>query len=141
MLAAVAVWAAYSLMLRRRPADLPPSVALAASVAAALLMMLPLLLLDPANPFAALGSPGVLLSIGYIALFASAIAFLLWSRGVSELGPVRAGQFVQFDAGVRRRAGVPDARRSADMGAVGGRGAGAVGHRLRRAPQPRMTEL
>ena len=96
MLAAVAVWAAYSLILRRRPADLPPSVTLAASVAAALLMMLPPLLLGPADPFAALGSVSVLLSIGYIALFASAIAFLLWSRGVSELGPVRAGQFVNL---------------------------------------------
>ena len=96
MLAAVAVWAAYSLILRRRPADLPPSVALGASVAAALLMMLPLLLLGPADSFAAIGSAGVLLSIGYIALFASAIAFLLWSRGVSELGPVRAGQFVNL---------------------------------------------
>jgi drug/metabolite transporter (DMT)-like permease len=82
MLAAVAVWAAYSLMLRSRPADLPSSVAL--------------LLLDATNPLAVLGSPGVLLSIGYIALFASAIAFLLWSRGVSELGPVRAGQFVNL---------------------------------------------
>lgn len=96
MLAAVAVWAAYSLILRRRPADLPPSVALAASVAVALLMMLPLLLLGPADAFAALGSAGVLLSIGYIALFASAIAFLLWSRGVAQLGPVRAGQFVNL---------------------------------------------
>jgi drug/metabolite transporter (DMT)-like permease len=96
MLAAVAVWAAYSLMLRSRPADLPSSVALAASVAAALIMMLPFLLLDATNPLAVLGSPGVLLSIGYIALFASAIAFLLWSRGVSELGPVRAGQFVNL---------------------------------------------
>ena len=96
MLAAVAVWAAYSLILRRRPADLSPSVTLAASVAAALLMMLPPLLLGPADPFGALGSISVLLSIGYIALFASAIAFLLWSRGVSELGPVRAGQFINL---------------------------------------------
>lgn len=96
MLAAVAVWAAYSLILRRRPVDLPPSVALAASVAAALLMMLPLLVLFTSDPFAGLGSAGVLLSVGYIALFASAIAFVLWSRGVSQLGPVRAGQFVNL---------------------------------------------
>ena len=96
MLAAVAIWAAYSLILRRRPADLPPAVTLAASVAAALLMMLPPLLLGPTNPFAALGSVSVLLNICYIALFASAIGFLLWSRGVSELGPVRAGQFVNL---------------------------------------------
>jgi drug/metabolite transporter (DMT)-like permease len=45
---------------------------------------------------AGLGSAGALLSIAYIALFASTIAFLLWSYGVSELGPVRAGQFVNL---------------------------------------------
>ena len=38
----------------------------------------------------------MLLSVAYIALFASAIAFLLWSRGVSQLGPARAGQFVHL---------------------------------------------
>ena len=69
-------------MLRRRPADLPSSVALAASIAAALAMMLPLLLLgSDRDPLRRSASVSVLLSIGYIALFASAIAFLLWSRG------------------------------------------------------------
>ena len=98
MLAAVIVWAAYSLLLRRRPADLPSPVALAASIAAALAMMSPLLCLGigVTRPLASLASFTVLLSVAYIALFASAIAFLLWSRGVSQLGPVRAGQFVHL---------------------------------------------
>ncbi|MGA7330079.1 MAG: DMT family transporter [Rhodomicrobium sp.] len=95
MLLAVVIWAAYSLILRRRPADLSSSVALAASIAAALVMMLPLLIIAP-TPLAVLGSFPVLLSIGYIALFASATAFLLWSYGVSQLGPARAGQFVHL---------------------------------------------
>ena len=110
------IWAAYSLLLRRRPADLPSPVALAASIAAALAMMLPLLLLGSDRcPLRRSASVGVLLSVGYIALFASAIAFLLWSRGVSELGPVRAGQFVHlmpiFGAGLA----FMRARRSADV--------------------------
>lgn len=96
MLAAVAVWTAYSLLLRRRPKDLPPAVALAASIAAGLAMMTPLLVSGGPRPLAALGSVPVLLSIAYIALFASAIAFLLWSHGVSRLGPARAGQFVNL---------------------------------------------
>lgn len=95
MLLAVVVWAVYSLLLRRRPADLSPSVTLVASVAAALGLMLPLYLFAP-TPLAALGSMSVLLSIGYIALFASVFAFLLWSRGVAALGPARAGQFVHL---------------------------------------------
>jgi drug/metabolite transporter (DMT)-like permease len=93
---AVVIWAAYSLILRRRPANLPSSVALAASIAAALVMMLPLLVLGAAASVAALASFPVLLSIGYIALFASAIAFMLWSYGVSRLGPTRAGQFIHL---------------------------------------------
>ena len=96
MLVAVVIWAAYSLIMRRRPADLPSPVALAASIAAALVMMLPLLIFGGSVPVATLGSFPVLLSIGYIALFASAIAFLLWSYGVSGLGPARAGQFVHL---------------------------------------------
>ncbi len=96
MLLAVVIWAAYSLLLRHRPADLPSPVALAASIAAALAMMMPCLVFGAQAPATALGSVPVLLSIGYIALFASAIAFLLWIRGVSQLGPVRAGQFVHL---------------------------------------------
>lgn len=95
MLLAVVVWAVYSLLLRRRPADLSPGVTLVASVAAALGLMLPFYLLAPA-PLDALGSPPVALSIGYITLFSSVFAFLLWSRGVAALGPARAGQFVHL---------------------------------------------
>jgi len=38
----------------------------------------------------------VLLCITYVALFASALSFLFWSHGVSQLGPARASQFVQL---------------------------------------------
>lgn len=96
MLLAVIIWAAYSLLLRRRPADLPSLVALAASIAAALAMMVPMLILGAPISIAALVSFPVLLSIAYIAVFASAIAFLFWTYGVSRLGPTRAGQFVNL---------------------------------------------
>lgn len=96
MLLAVVIWAAYSLLLRRRPADLPSPVALAASIGAALAMMAPLLILAGTIPAAALGSVPVLLSIAYIAVFSSAIAFLFWTYGVSRIGPARAGQFVNL---------------------------------------------
>jgi drug/metabolite transporter (DMT)-like permease len=96
MLLGVAIWAAYTLLLRRCPADLPPLVTLAASAAAALaLMAVPLALLTP-TPIAALASPSVLLSVGYIAVFASVVAFLLWLRGVAQIGPARAGQFLHL---------------------------------------------
>jgi len=45
---------------------------------------------------AALSAPGILLGIGYMALFASVLAFLFWSFGVSRLGPTRSGQFINL---------------------------------------------
>jgi drug/metabolite transporter (DMT)-like permease len=96
MLLAVLIWAAYSLLLRRRPADLPAPAALAASIIAALVLMLPVLPLAASSGIAPFRSVPVLLSVGYIAAFASAIAFLFWSYGVTRLGPARAAQFVQL---------------------------------------------
>jgi drug/metabolite transporter (DMT)-like permease len=95
MLAAVAVWAGYSLLLRRRPADLPQMATLVSSITVALPMLLPFTLLaGSANP-AHLSAP-VLLGTFYIAIFGSVIGFLFWSYGVTELGPARAGQFVHL---------------------------------------------
>ncbi len=95
MLAAVAVWAAYSLLLRRRPADLSQTLTLVSSIAVALPMLLPFMLLTASGPTLSL-STSVLLGTGYIAIFGSVLGFLFWSYGVAELGPGRAGQFVHL---------------------------------------------
>lgn len=93
MLTAVLVWTVYSLLLRRRPLDLPQDVTLAASVAMALVLLAPAFLVTGASLPRA---PGPLASaaILYIAVFASLVAFLLWSYGVNEIGAAQAGQFV-----------------------------------------------
>jgi drug/metabolite transporter (DMT)-like permease len=96
MLLGVVIWSAYTLLLRRCPKDLPPLVLLTASAAAALMLMAPPLLLLTPTPLAVFASPTVLLSIGYIAVFASVVGFQLWLRGVAGLGPVRAGQFLHL---------------------------------------------
>lgn len=95
MLAAVAAWAAYSLLLRRRPAEMPQTVTLVASVAAALPLLLAFMLLSGPSLAVSVSLP-LLLGVGYIALFASVIGFMFWSHGVAELGPSRAGQFVHL---------------------------------------------
>jgi drug/metabolite transporter (DMT)-like permease len=65
---------------------------LAASIAAALLIMLPLLLL---RGELALPTDGpVLASLAYIGVMASAMAFLLWNRGVASIGAARAALFM-----------------------------------------------
>lgn len=93
MLGAVVAWAAYTLLLRERPADLSQEVTLAGSIAAGLAFMAPLVLLQGGFE---VFRPSTL-SLGallYIAVFASLIAFLLWSYGVHEIGSARAGQFI-----------------------------------------------
>jgi drug/metabolite transporter (DMT)-like permease len=95
MLGAVVVWAGYSMLLRRRPTDLPQTVTLVSSIAVALPMLLPFTLLAASgNPLHL--SATVLLGTLYVAVFGSVIGFLLWSHGVAELGPARAGQFVHL---------------------------------------------
>jgi drug/metabolite transporter (DMT)-like permease len=95
MLAAVVVWAAYSLLLRRRPADLPQTVTLVSSIVVALPMLLAFAVVAGSSTALAMSGP-VLLGVGYIAVFGSVIGFLFWSHGVAELGASRAGQFVHL---------------------------------------------
>jgi drug/metabolite transporter (DMT)-like permease len=95
MLVAVVVWAVYSLLLRRRPADLSPTVMLVASIVPALPVLLVFTLF--AGPAVAVAvSPSVVLAIVYIAVFATALSFMFWSHGVAEIGPSRAGQYVHL---------------------------------------------
>ena len=96
MLFNVAIWTVYSLLLRRRPTDLPQDVTLAGSMLAGVILLLPLALTTDSTALAALTAPGVLFGIGYMALFASVLAFLFWSFGVSRLGPTRSGQFINL---------------------------------------------
>lgn len=95
MVAAVLLWTVYSLLLRRRPADLPADVALAASIVPALMLLLPVVAFSATGAPPAL-TPPMLGALLYIAVFASLVGFLLWSYGVSLLGPEQAGQFVHL---------------------------------------------
>ena len=96
MVVAVAAWTAYSLLLRRRPADLSQAVTLSVSILVAIMLLAPLVFLFTPTALSTLASRSVLLGITYVALFASALGFLFWSNGVSQLGPARASQFVQL---------------------------------------------
>ena len=94
MVVGVLLWTAYSLLLRRRPADLPPDVALMASIVPAIGVLLPVAVLSGAGLPAP--TPFVIGAVLYIAVFASLIAFSLWAYGVAVIGPERAGQYVHL---------------------------------------------
>jgi drug/metabolite transporter (DMT)-like permease len=95
MVAAVLAWTIYSLLLRQRPTDLPQDVTLAASVVPAIALLLPAVLLTSGAAVPAL-TPQNLGALGYVGIFASLVAFLLWSYGVGVLGPERASQFIHL---------------------------------------------
>ena len=96
MIVGVLLWTVYSLLLRRRPADLPPDLALMASIVPAIVALLPVVLLRPGGAALPALGPFVVGAILYIAIFASLIAFSLWAYGVAVIGPERAGQYVHL---------------------------------------------
>jgi drug/metabolite transporter (DMT)-like permease len=96
MLLAVVLWAVYSVLLKRRPAQVPPLALHACSVAAGTLCMLPAFGWDAAQGHALPGSPEAWAAVGFIAVFSSALAHALWVRGVAAIGPNRAGVFIHL---------------------------------------------
>ena len=96
MLLAVGLWTVYSVLLRRRPAEVPPLALHTASVGAGTLWMLPLFGWEAARGTGLPTGLSAWLAIGFLAVFSSAIAHALWVRGVASIGPNRAGVFIHL---------------------------------------------
>jgi drug/metabolite transporter (DMT)-like permease len=96
MLLGVGLWTVYSMLLRGRPAEVPPLALHTASVAAGTAWMLPLFGWDATHGGGLPSDPAVWLAIGFVALFSSAIAHALWVRGVATIGPNRASVFIHL---------------------------------------------
>ena len=96
MLAAIPNWALYTVLQKRRPPDLPSLALLTASVVMGVLLLSPFYLwrYGLTTPITLTLTSG--LGVGYIALGASAVAYLLWNCGVAVLGPVRSGPFLHL---------------------------------------------
>jgi drug/metabolite transporter (DMT)-like permease len=96
MLAAVPCWAAYSLLLKRTPAGLPQGTVVVATSALGALMLLPLAAWRIAAGDAVTLSPASVAGALYIGVFAGALAFVFWNRGVAAVGATRAGLFLHL---------------------------------------------
>ena len=92
MLAAVAAWALYTLLLRRWAARLPvpPLTLLGVLMALGIPLILPFYLLELSRVGGFPPTAGNLAAIGYTAVFASLIAYLAWNHGVSVIGASKA---------------------------------------------------
>ena len=91
VLVAVANYALYSVLLRRRPTDLDPLLFLAATMAAGLMVLLPFWIWELAAGARIPTAAGPLAAVLYIGIFASLLAFVIWNRCVAVLGPSVTG--------------------------------------------------
>lgn len=95
MIIACAAYAAYTVLLRRRPA-VSGFVFFAAMAGAAFLLTLPLLAWEVAAGAVVWPDARGLAILAYVALFPSLVSQLFFMRGVELIGPGRAGLFVNL---------------------------------------------
>jgi drug/metabolite transporter (DMT)-like permease len=83
---AVANYALYSVLLRRKPGNITPLVFLAATMASGLFVLAPFCAYELASGARIPTDAASLGAVLYIGLFASLFAFILWNRCVATLG-------------------------------------------------------
>lgn len=90
MIAAVVAWSFYSVLVKRRPADLHPNAMLAGMMAAGIAMTLPFYLWESATARAMPVTATAFWTVGYVAVFASILAYICYNKGIELVGPSRA---------------------------------------------------
>jgi drug/metabolite transporter (DMT)-like permease len=95
VLLAVAFYALYSVLLRRRP-DVHPLSFLAATFALGALMLLPVYAVEHLAVRQIRFDGPTLASIAYVAVFPSVVAYLCFNRAVEVAGANRAGQYLHL---------------------------------------------
>jgi drug/metabolite transporter (DMT)-like permease len=91
VLAALAIYACYCVMLRKRPAVHPLSF-LVVAMGIGSCMMLPLMVAEFAGGARIVGGPAVYMAIAYTAVLPSLVAYLFFNRGLELVGAGPAGQ-------------------------------------------------
>lgn len=96
LLANVALWALYTACLRWKPGDLSPLAFMLAVMLAGMLTGLPAYFVDYAAGGRFEPTWGSVLGTLYLGLFPSVICYVMWNRGVAEVGPARAGVYLHL---------------------------------------------
>lgn len=95
MLLAVTLYALYSALLRKRP-NIHPLSFLTTTFAVGVVFLLPLYLWEIQSAPPLVLSQPVVLSLLYVALFPSILAYLCWNRGIFEIGANQAGLYINL---------------------------------------------
>jgi drug/metabolite transporter (DMT)-like permease len=96
MLAAVPFWAIYAVLQKRRPAALAPLTIVTLSIGAAMLLLAPAYLWEVRQSGWTHVTIASALGIGYTAVAASAVSYVLWNRGAAVVGPTRAAVYTNL---------------------------------------------
>ena len=90
------LWAFYSVGLKNYPQGLHPLAYQTAIAMVGLIALLPLYLLEIVSGKSFVVTSGTGVTIVYVAVFASVLAFIFWNRAVSMLGANIAGPFIHL---------------------------------------------
>ncbi len=92
----VVTWSLYTVLVKRRPAGLHPHSLLAVTMIMAVVMLFPVYLWESAmvRPMPVTAESAI--TIVYVVVFASLMAFLAFNRGIEVLGPNKGGLFMHL---------------------------------------------
>ena len=97
VLAGMVFWAAYTVFLRMKPADLPGLALLACCGCVGVAILLPMFLFEMAFMDGRVEFTfATLAAMLYVGVFPSFVGYIFWNRGVAEVGPNVAGIFVHL---------------------------------------------
>ena len=95
LLAAIA-WGLYSVAIKRYPQGLNPFVFLFAMTVVGLVLLVPIYAFEISRGQMMSFNLPTILSVGYVGILASVVAFTAWNNGLRQVGPHVGGQFVHL---------------------------------------------
>ena len=96
MVAAMLLWAVYSVLVRRRPAALHPNAMLTGIVGFAVLFLLPAVAVEHASGAVMPLTWASVVTVAYVGVVASALVYIGFNPAVEAVGPNRAGLFLHL---------------------------------------------
>jgi drug/metabolite transporter (DMT)-like permease len=96
LLLASTLWATYSVLLKRKPAEMDVMALTTAVMLVGVVLTTPLYLWEMSRGLIVPFSLESAAAIGYVGLFAGVLAYIAWNRGVSMVGPNKGGLFLHL---------------------------------------------
>jgi len=96
MLVAMISWATYSMMIKEKKINLDPFVLLETTIIFGLIFLVPMYYYEISHGKLLVLNTPVLLTIGYVVLFAGLGAYFFWIGAIKLIGPSRSGVFLHL---------------------------------------------